>query len=78
MKSPPHRFHHDPIDDKVDVADDYDAVGDGLVFVLFVMVIFLGGGLYRLQWFLDSQSITAGDEVFPYKDITLLRHATFL
>ena len=40
MKSPPHRFHHDPIDDKVDVADDYDAVGDGLVFVLFVMVIF--------------------------------------
>ena len=29
MKSPPHRFHDDLIDDKVDVAEDYDALDDG-------------------------------------------------
>ena len=29
MKSPPHRFPDDLIDDKVGVAEDYDALGDG-------------------------------------------------
>ena len=29
MKSLPHRFHDDLIDDKVGVTDDYDALGDG-------------------------------------------------
>ena len=73
MKSLPHRFHDDLIDDKVVVAEDYDALGDGYnMMIVIMMVTFLGGGLCRLQWFLDSQSITAGDEVFPYKDLTFI------
>ena len=37
MKSPPHRFQDDLIDDKVGVAEDCDALGDGynMIIVIF-------------------------------------------
>ena len=41
MKSPPHRFQDDLIDDKVGVAEDCDALGDGYnMIIVMMMVIF--------------------------------------
>ena len=40
MKSLPRRFHDDLIDDKVVVAEDYDALDDGNNMIIVIVILF--------------------------------------